>query len=360
MNKNEKTKHCFIEDRLAAEESLIERQRQHLDKRRKFVYKLDELDKKYRKEILALMGEKKVKNALPKYMKLLGELEHPTLFDASPVGLKKEKEFRQRIITERHELYRSIGFDHKKAINIRQKYLKENISAIEQHLDIDKKPEYVSKNIAEVPKTDNPWSHYAPPYSDEWGTSGSGTTRGTCWGSHNENRWTGGINCQSYSRVVGADNSDNGWTKAMSEVWVWFRMPAAGLIEVVAVLQDVDTNLNGYLKDESGCSDGYVKQLARTYLWTSGGTERYKVIRDYSVNSDGSNRSWNIPLTHPGAFIYPHIFSSKSYAQGQWVLVAIGVQDNTSFKVNDMSVDPSRVTSRYFVKDIYVRSTGAP
>ncbi|OEU84159.1 MAG: hypothetical protein BA873_11300 [Desulfobulbaceae bacterium C00003063] len=355
-----KIERISLKDHFAAEEALIERQRKHLEKRKQFVFKIDEIDKEYRKEILALIGEEKVKKALPRHKKLLGELERPILFDASSEGLKKEEEFRQRIITERHELYRSLRYDHEKAIKIRQEYLKETISATEQYLDIGEKPEYVSKNIEKVPKTDNPWSHYVPPYSDEWGTSGSGSTRGTCWGSHSENRWTGAINCWSYNRVVGADDSDNGWTTAMSEVWVWFSMPAAGLVEVVAVLQDTDTNLNGRLRDESGCSDGNVRQLDRAYLWTSGGTERYQLIRDHSVRSDGGDRSWNIPLTSPGDFIYPHIFSSESYTQGQSVLVAIGVQDDTSFRVNDMSVDPSRVTSRYFVKDIYVRSTGAP
>ena len=194
-----KIERISLKDHFAAEEALIERQRKHLEKRKQFVFKIDEIDKEYRKEILALIGEEKVKKALPRHKKLLGELERPILFDASSEGLKKEEEFRQRIITERHELYRSLRYDHEKAIKIRQEYLKETISATEQYLDIGEKPEYVSKNIEKVPKTDNPWSHYVPPYSDEWGTSGSGSTRGTCWGSHSENRWTGAINCWSYN-----------------------------------------------------------------------------------------------------------------------------------------------------------------
>ena len=211
-----------------------------------------------------------------------------------------------------------------------------------------------------LPITDNPWSHFSAPYSDEWGTSGAWDTRGYTSASHSESRTSGGINCWSYSRLVGADDNDSGATKAMSEVWVWFRMPAAGMVEIWAGLQDVDTLMDGRLRDESGCSDGRVHQTTRAYLWTSGGVERYQIIRNYSVSSDGSNRNWNIPLSAPGGFYYPHLFSSRTYAEGEWVVVAIGVQDDTSFSVNDMSVDPSRVTSRYFVKDIWVRSTGAP
>lgn len=355
-----KSDHALSIDRLSTEEDLIQRQRRHLSKKQEFVNKLDEIDSKYHEEITTLIGKDKYAKFLPQHQKLLGELEHPELFDASPEGLKKEEQFRKRIITERHELYRSIGFPHEKAIQIRHSYRKQTADLIEKYLGLGDKLEYVSKDVAQVPKTDNPWTHYAPPYFDEWGTSSSGTSRGTCWGRHSENRWSGAIECNSYTRVVGADDSDNGWTRAMSEVWVRFRMPAAGLVETVAVLQDIETSLNGRLRDESGCSDGHVQQLARTYLWTSGGTERYLVRRNYSVNSDGDDRSWSLPETAPGAYIYPHLFSSESYSEGQWVTVAIGVQDDSSFRVNDMSVDPSRITSHFFVKDIYVRSTGAP
>ena len=87
-----KTKRVLLQDGLSLEEALIERQQQHLEKRRSFVTRLDELDKQYREEILALIGEEKYNKALPKYMKLIGELERPPLFDTSPDGLKKEEE----------------------------------------------------------------------------------------------------------------------------------------------------------------------------------------------------------------------------------------------------------------------------
>ena len=347
-------------DRLGTEEDIIERQKRHLAKRKEFVTQLEVIDGKYREEIISLIGKDDYEKYLPQHKKLLGKLRRPELFDTSPQGMKKEKEFQESIIAERHGLYRSMGFPHEQAIKLRHSYRRQAADLIEKYLGLDDKLEYISKDISQVPKTNNPWTRYRAPYFDEWGTSSSGTSRGTCWATHTENRWSGAIQCNSFTRVVGADDSDSGWSRSMSEVWVRFRMPAAGLIEVVAVLTDIDTRLEGRLIDEAGCSDGYASQLARTYLWTSGGVERYQIRRNFSVSTDGDNRSWNYSETDPGENLYPHIFSSESYSQGQWVTVAIGIQDDSSFRVNDMSVNPSKITSHFFVKDIYVRSTGAP
>lgn len=351
-----------MEDLFSAQESLIERQVRHLDHARQLDAELKELDEAYRREMVELIGKTKVRNAQPKHEELLKRLEaSAALFDLSPAGLKAEEAYKAQIVEERHELYRSLGFDHKKAIQLRQGFLDRKTAVFEKHLGLGREPEFASRSPKNLPITDNPWSHFSAPFVDEWGTSGSGTTRGSASASHSENRASGAINCWSYTRAVGADDSDHGWTRAMSEVWVSFRMPAAGMVEIWASLQDVDTNMDGRLRDESGCSDGSVRQTCRAYLWTSGGgVERYQTIRDYQVNSDGENKTWNIPLSAPGGFFYPHIFSSRSYVSGQWVTVAVGIQDDSSFSVNDMSVNPSRITSRYFVKDIWVRSTGAP
>jgi hypothetical protein len=346
-------------DRLAAWQSHIERQGRILEECRQLGAEWAELSRSYQAEMRALVGEEKYAAATPSHRALLERLvKCPTLFDGSGEGRRAEEVYRAQLITERHELYRSLGFDHAAAIKLRASYLERSNAVIERQLGAS--TGFVAGSAAKSPVTPNPWSRHSAPFVDEWGTGGADDTGGVTSGTHAENRWSGAISCRSFSRLIGADDGDHGWTMAMSEIWIWFRMPAAGMVEAYVDLQDVETGMSGNLHDESGCSDGRARQTSRAYLWTSGGTERFQTIRDYSVTTDGSNRSWNIPLTSPGAFIHPHLFSSRSYPAGAWVLCAIGVRDDTSFWVNDMSVNPSSVTSSYFVKDVYLRSTGAP
>lgn len=350
-----------IEEQMGEEEALLERRKTHFEQIKKLASEWNEMEEAYARDITELIGKAKVRNARAKHEELLTRMRKSSeLFDLSPEGRKALEAYEAQIAEERHELYRSMRFDHEGAIALRKQYLDRKMTAYDRFLDLDAGREWATPSPKGLPITDNPWSHYSAPYVNEWGTSNAWTTRGYTSATHNESRASGGINCFSYTRVVGADDSDSGATKAMSEVQVRFRMPAAGMVEIWATLQDVQTDMNGRLRDESGCSDGRVRQSSRAYLWTSGGTERYQTLATVSIRSDGSNRSWNETRTVPGQFIYPHIFSSRTYAAGELVTVAIGVQDDTSFSVNDMSVNPSRVTSRYFVKDIWVRSTGAP
>ncbi len=46
-----------------------------------------------------------------------------------------------------------------------------------------------------------------------------------------ENRYTGQIETRCHLWLNGADDSDYGYTNALSEVWVWYQMPAAGMVE---------------------------------------------------------------------------------------------------------------------------------
>ena len=45
--------------------------------------------------------------------------------------------------------------------------------------------------------------------------------------------------------LYGADDSDYAYTNALSEVWVWYRMPAAGMVEAWLYLQCIDGLYNG-------------------------------------------------------------------------------------------------------------------
>lgn len=178
---------------------------------------------------------------------------------------------------------------------MRHDVLDKTDAVFSRYLDLGREPEFVTRSAKGLPVTDTPWTQYAAPCADAWGRASSGDTRGLTSASHSENRASGAINCTSYSRLVGADDSDSGWTRAMIEIRVGFRMPAAGMVEAWVTLQDVETGMNGRLRDESGCPDGSVRQISRADIWTNGGVERYQTIRERSERTDGSDRSWNIP-----------------------------------------------------------------
>ena len=156
----------------------------------------------------------------------------------------------------------------------------------------------------------------------------------------------------------GADDSDYLKTDTMCEVGFWFQMPAAGLLEVWGYYQDINTDYTGYLHDESGCSDANVHQLSRPYLWTGGSTERYVTAAEVKRGEDDDGE-WADYLTAPGKVTAWLFHSQRAYAAGEWVYGAIGVRDYNYFWVDDMSCR-SRMVSQYFVKQIAVRSTGAP
>lgn len=135
-------------------------------------------------------------------------------------------------------------------------------------------------------------------------------------------------------------------------------MPAAGLLDVWAWYQDINTDYTGFLYDESGCSDADVHQLSRLYLWTGGATERYVTVVDDKRGEDDEGERANY-FKAPGTVTAWHFYSPKAYAAGEWVYGAIGVRDYNYFWVNDMTCR-SRMVSQWFVKQIAVRSTGAP
>jgi hypothetical protein len=122
--------------------------------------------------------------------------------------------------------------------------------------------------------------------------------------------------------------------------------------------QDINTDYTGFLYDESGCSDADVHQLSRLYLWTGGSSERYVTVAKVKRGEDDEG-SWAQYFTTPGTVIARHFFSQKAYAAGEWVYGAIGVKDFNCFWVDDMTCR-SRMVSQWFVKQIAVRSTGAP
>lgn len=348
-----------IEVRLAAQEQSIQRQQRLFDTDKEVSLRLAQLREEYKEEVRYLVGAETVEKYAEQYSKLLAQIaDTPKKFPRTRGGEKEEEEYRKRLKKEKHELYHGIGFDTKRAIVIRKKYLKRAGEILERGLEPD--AEMPADADTKEPKpTSNPWTWVFPPYGGQWThIVQSNGSRGTRWRTLNASAATGEISLWNRMDLFGADDSDWSRIDIMSEVGFWFRMPAAGLVEVWIRYQDINTDYTGQLWDESGCSDADIQQLSRAYLWTSGSTERYSTIVDYRRGE--REGSWAVGgPTVPGSILSKHIFSNKSYAVGEWVWVAAGVRDMNYFWVDDMSCR-STMTSRWFVNHVVIRSTGAP
>jgi hypothetical protein len=158
--------------------------------------------------------------------------------------------------------------------------------------------------------------------------------------------------------IYGADDSDYTYTGAFSELQFWFRMPNAGMVEVWLYLQAIDTAYGGCLDDEWGFSDANIQQTSRPYLSIISpyGDTRYSTLLDYRRGEDEG--CWGRIIATGGQYRYAHLFSLNSYAAGQWVLCGVGINDYNYVWVNDMSFN-TYLTSRWFLRDVAVRSTGA-
>ncbi|HUU19437.1 MAG TPA: hypothetical protein VMW72_19970 [Sedimentisphaerales bacterium] len=348
-----------IEVRFAAQEHSVERQQRLLNTEKELSLGLARLREEFKEEIRQLVGAETVEKHAEQYSKLLARIaEIPKKFPRTRGGEKEEEEHRKLLNKEKHELYHSLGFDTKRGIVIRKKYRESARKILERGLEPD--AEMPADADTEEPKpTSNPWKWVFPPYGGQWThTVQSNGSRGSRWRTLNASAVTGEVSLWNRMELFGADNSDWSRIDIMSEVGFWFRMPAAGLVEVWIRYQDINTDYTGQLWDESDCSDADIQQLSRAYLWTLGSTERYSTIVDYRRGE--SKGSWAVGgPTYPGQILSKHLFSNKSYATNDWVWVAAGVRDMNYFWVDDMSCR-STMTSRWFVKHVVIRSTGAP
>lgn len=348
-----------IEVRFAAQEDSVKRQQRLLSTDKEISLGHARLREKYRKEMYQLIGAETIKEHAEQFNKLLARIaETSTKFPRTPKGEKEEEKLRKRLKKEKHELYHSWGFDIEKGLVLRKKYLENARKILEQGIESD--AEMPADADTEEPKpTSNPWTWVFPPYGHQWtNTVQSSGSRGSRSRTLNASAATGEISLWNQMVLSGADNSD--WSKIdiMSEVGFWFRMPAAGLVEVWIRYQDINTDYTGQLWDESGCSDADIRQLSRVYLWTKGSTERYSTTVDYRRGE--SEGSWAVGgPTYPGQILSKHLFSNKSYTANEWVYVAAGVRDMNYFWLDDMTCR-STMTSKWFVNHVAIRSTGAP
>jgi hypothetical protein len=347
-----------LDIRFALQDSLIERQHRHLARNKELAASLANLRQECQRELYIIIGEERYRNNLARYQELREKFAQvPRMVRSTLEGERAEREQRRRLRAQRHEFYHNLGFDTEQAIRIRKDYLARARAAVDANLAADLT--MPSDDAAEEPRpTSNPWKWYLPPYEGQWSNilwfSG---TAGSRW--KDVNAWTtsGEIRLLSIQELFGAGDADASHIEAMTEIGFWFKMPAAGLVEVWAYLQDINTDYTGQLWDESGCSEADVQQLARIYIWTSNSVERYITHVDFKRGEQEG--AWADYYTSPGSINPKHFFSNQAYAAGEWVYVAIGLQDSNYFWLNDMACK-SVMVSQWFVKATAVRSTGAP
>jgi hypothetical protein len=350
--------HIPLATRLDLNDLLVERQQRLNATHRELSAGLARLHEEYRRRVREMVGEQRYQENLPRYRELLGRFAAQAERKAlTPENDRTARELRRALAAEKHAFYHGLGIDLPQVIQMRDDAVVAARRLVEHSLQRDL--EMPAEDVPEPEPTDNPWSWRYPPYANQWGAIVSSFgTGGDIWRSANANAKTGDIHLESWIQLYGADDSDTLNTDAMCEVGFWFQMPAAGMLEVWAYFQDINSDYNGFLYDESGCSDADVLQLSRLYLWTGGSTERYVPVVEVKRGEDDEG-PWAENFTTPGTVIARHFFSQKAYAAGEWVYGAIGVKDFNYFWVDDMTCR-SRIVSQWFVKQIAVRSTGAP
>lgn len=345
--------------RFAFQDDVIRRQQHLFQAAKERSLQLSRLRAEYKDEIRYLVGPERMDKHAGQYNELLARFAGiPGKFPRTRGGEKEEEEHRKQLKEEKHKLYHGIGFDTRRAIVIRKRFLERAREILDRSLEPD--AQIPADASTEEPKpTSNPWTWVFPPYAHGWTNivqfDGS---RGSRLRTLTASPVTGEVHLWSRQDLSGADDSDWSTIDIMGEVGFWFQMPAAGLVEAWIRYQDINTDYTGQLWDESGCSDADVQQLSRVYLWTLGSTERYSTTVDYRRGE--SEGSWAVGgPTGPGAILSRQFFSNRSYAAGEWVYVAAGVRDLNYFWVDDMSCR-SIMLSRWFVNHVVVRSTGAP
>jgi hypothetical protein len=352
-----------LNDRFQASEKLIERQRGIFSVNKDLTLTLNRLREGCIKDVNSLIGSEQLRAYKELHNEVRAKIvEIPLSFKSTSESKEKEGKYRQKLVKKGQKFIASLDVDKKRIESVLKDYVKKSSSTFDKYLHPKEEAPYVITDATKVPKqTHNPWMWKYPPYSDEWGTYWSSGTRGGRWVSHYENRYTGQIGTQSQIYIHGADDSDWAYTNALSEVWVWYKMPVAGMVEAWLYLQNIDGYYNGCEDDEWGWSNADIKQQSWPYMevfYPQGG-RRYGNLLDFHIGECDCCWSGKVAYANPGDFRYAHLFSTKSYAANQWLLIAFGIHDYNNVWVNDMSVDLA-MTNRWFMHHLAIRSTGAP
>jgi len=315
----------------------------------------------FQRELQSLIGRDNIRRYRATQEKARQQIREAHL-KARPTyeGETEIEQVRAKLIKESKSLLKEIKFDYDKVKQLRAKHGKELSDAVAETLGRPEEPNYLI-HPEDVPKEiHNPWVLYGPPYP--------GWAWAYWWGKSDEpnypafyrylNSAAGQVGTYSGIRVSGADDSDWAYVRYRTAVRFWYRPPQAGMIDLWIKMQNINTCHSGRLDDEFGWSGANCDQESHTYLQVVSpgpGALRKGTILDY--RRTGTDAYWNRCPWGAGYERWSHLYSSDAYPANTWLLLEVGTEEWNHFWCNDVTVS-SHMTMRWFLKNIYVRSTG--
>lgn len=349
-----------VENRLASQDAAMDRERKLITANHELCQNLNKLRAQASQDMHEVIGSKArvLAQAREKLRQRLANVRQTHV--PTPQGLRQRAAARLQALSQARDTIKKSGVDVRKLRAVQASYKAKAWATTAAALQLDEKASPVIADPKLVPTpTHNPWTWRYPPYDEEWGGTWFAKSKGAKLISHSESRWSAQVGCHSRIFITDAGDSDYCWTRAMSEVWLWYKLPAAGMVEAWIDLQTIYANYNGYMEDEWGISDADLRQLSLVYLevFSPPGKRRESVLLDYRRGEDEG--AWSAEVSPVGSHRYAHLYSMEAWPGGQWVLMAIGVLDFNYLWVNDETCE-AWLTDRYFISKVILRSTGAP
>ena len=266
------------------------------------------------------------------------------------------KNTRKEIIAKAERFTGEIAFNTEMAKPLRDQHSKNLAALFKGALDIPDK--HVFLTATGPTNNPHPWTAIVPPYS------------GSAWEYYWEitdepsvpsfarylDRAAGQLGSYTFTRVYGADDSDYSFIWYRTGVRFWYKMPAAGILELYLKLQAIYDNYWGDFDNEWGWSDAHCLQLSRPYVRvispTLGNIRYGNTILNY--NRYGTSDYWNRNVVGPGNYGWAYSLSDASYPANQWLYIEAGMYDYNYFWSNDVTIE-SKMNMKWFVPSIYVR-----
>lgn len=207
----------------------------------------------------------------------------------------------------------------------------------------------------------NPWTIVGPPYGNYWwyiGYLGGFTFFPTLNLDPDIGLVGNTINIQDYD----ASDSDYGYVMHATNLYFWYQMPTAGLVEVWIEAEPQGSHHRLYLFNELGWSDSNVNQHNYLTLNASvGGSSSDLQLSETSwFSEDGKIAGyWDNRYFTDGGTYWANLKSDRRviFPSGAWVLVEVGTLNWNTALADDVAVD-STVEASWIIKHVSIHSTG--
>ncbi|MCU1260906.1 MAG: hypothetical protein JWO80_3791 [Bryobacterales bacterium] len=208
----------------------------------------------------------------------------------------------------------------------------------------------------------NPWIVVSPPFGSAWWYSGSnaGFSFSPTLYLDPSIGFIGNLNHIDDSD---AGDADYGYMEYATNLYFWFQMPTAGLIEVWIEAVSRGSHHRVSLFDEWGWSDSSVNQHNYLTLNASVGGSSSELQRSETswwTESGATEGHWDNSYIAYGDTVWGHLTSDPRtiFPAGSWVLVEVGTLNFNSALANDVSTY-SDLDFAWLINHVSVHSTGA-